>query len=325
MSDEDIRKLRELGELHESGVLTETEFEQGKARLLGTDATVESGDNLAVATKPAVAPSSAIPATSPIESEPGTDSASTSLSPVVIVALVLLTAGIGVPIYLWLKDRRRAAIIVAVGVAILLIVAGLSDDSSSSSSNTSKDASSSSSQASSTDKSAETDSNEAADEEAAAAEEAAAEAAAKKDAAAKAAAAKKRREAAAARRRARIASTGFPDQRTLKLVLKNPDAHTGEWYRVWGEIMQFDSRTGTDTFLANIANRNTTSYGFFDGETALISGSERQLARFIDDDLFTAVVEVVGSYSYDTAIGGSNTVAQFQIVGELERQGSNAG
>jgi hypothetical protein len=92
---------------------------------------------------------------------------------------------------------------------------------------------------------------------------------------------------------------------------------------VHGEIRQFDSATGTDAFLADVAHKNTTSYGFFEGENTLLTGDESKLEDFVEGDVFKATVTVLGSMSYDTQIGGNTTVPLLQID-SIKRVGNNS-
>lgn len=120
--------------------------------------------------------------------------------------------------------------------------------------------------------------------------------------------------AAAEARQKEIDNAPFPSEHDLALVFKDPDSHVGEEFKVWGQVFQFDAATGTDSFLAQVANRNTMSYGFFDGENALFTGDEADFANLVEDDLFIATVSVAGSESYDTQIGGNTTVPSFEVL-----------
>jgi hypothetical protein len=111
--------------------------------------------------------------------------------------------------------------------------------------------------------------------------------------------------------------------RTWQKIVKDPDSYSGKRYIVYGEIRQFDAATGTDTFLADVAHRNTTSYGFFDGENTMLTGDEAKLADFVEGDVFKATVTVVGSFSYDTQIGGNTTVPMLTI-NSVRRIGNNS-
>ncbi|MEU4477728.1 hypothetical protein AB0F68_06605 [Micromonospora sp. NPDC023966] len=95
--------------------------------------------------------------------------------------------------------------------------------------------------------------------------------------------------------------------RQWKLIAKNPDAYLGKHYVVYGRVTQFDAATGTDTFRADVAHRRMPDE--YDYETnTMLSGSESDLADLVEDDIFRANVSVLGSFSYDTQIGGETTV-----------------
>ncbi len=112
------------------------------------------------------------------------------------------------------------------------------------------------------------------------------------------------------------------DDRTWALIAKDPDAHIGESYLVFGEVTQFDSATGTSAFRANVAAANVCEYGFFDGDNTLLQAATGvDLANVVTDDVFAAQVTVMGSFSYDTSIGGSATVPRLQ-VDSIEVQGT---
>lgn len=104
------------------------------------------------------------------------------------------------------------------------------------------------------------------------------------------------------------------DERTWQLIAKDPDAYQGQTFLVFGQVTQFDSATGQDTFRADVAHANTCSYGFFDGDNTLLSAAPGvSLSNVVNDDVFAAQVTVVGSMTYDTAIGGSATVPVVQV------------
>lgn len=130
-------------------------------------------------------------------------------------------------------------------------------------------------------------------------------------------AAKKRAE-----REAYLASFTEVDSRTLAKIMRRPKANVDKNLIIYGEIWQFDSRTGTDAFLAEVASSNTTSYGFFDGDDALLIGTKRKFNDFIEEDVFRAKVVPVKMYNYDTAAGGTNSVPIFRVEG-IERIGNN--
>jgi hypothetical protein len=111
--------------------------------------------------------------------------------------------------------------------------------------------------------------------------------------------------------------------RSFKLLAKNPDNYMGKTYVIYGEITQFDAATGADTFRADTGPKKLKpSYGFVNfSQNSILTGDESRLSRFVEGDLFMAKVTVLGSYSYDTQIGGNTTVPSFEID-SITRYGS---
>jgi hypothetical protein len=103
--------------------------------------------------------------------------------------------------------------------------------------------------------------------------------------------------------------------RQFKLMVKDPDAYIGKTYVVYGEITQFDSATGTDTFRADTGPKKLRiSYGYVDyDQNSFLQGTESKLKKLVEGDCFKAKVTVLGSFSYDTQAGGNTTVPLFQV------------
>ncbi|MEU8080731.1 hypothetical protein AB0B31_35395 [Catellatospora citrea] len=100
--------------------------------------------------------------------------------------------------------------------------------------------------------------------------------------------------------------------RDWKLIAKDPDSYIGKTYIVYGVVTQFDAATGEDTFRADISHKNMAHSYEYDTNT-LLAGLTTQLKNVVEDDEFRANVTVMGSYSYDTQIGGSTTVPLLQV------------
>jgi hypothetical protein len=96
-------------------------------------------------------------------------------------------------------------------------------------------------------------------------------------------------------------------------IVKNPESYIGDRYVIYGQVTQFDAATGDDNFLADTAHRNTTSYGYFDGENTLLTGTAKQLDDLVEDDVFRASITVLGKIDYDTQIGGNTTVPLLEV------------
>lgn len=110
-------------------------------------------------------------------------------------------------------------------------------------------------------------------------------------------------------------SYGALTPREFELLVKDPDAHKGETYIIYGEVTQFDAATGTDKFRADTgAVRSKIKYGFTDyKQNSWMTGDSEMLADVVGGDCFVAKVTLGGSYSYDTQIGGSTTVPLFEV------------
>ena len=96
-------------------------------------------------------------------------------------------------------------------------------------------------------------------------------------------------------------------------LVKAPDSYVGSGYEVWACITQFDAATGGDSFRGDAANARLT-YWSLDGTNAFFLGDSGALAPFVQDDIVFMKVVDLGSYTYDTTIGGSITVPWFEIV-----------
>jgi hypothetical protein len=73
--------------------------------------------------------------------------------------------------------------------------------------------------------------------------------------------------------------------------------------------------TGTQAALADVDGVfRPLEYGYADyDDNALLSADGDELADAVEKDTFRAKVEIMGSYTYDTQIGGSTTVPQLKV------------
>lgn len=110
--------------------------------------------------------------------------------------------------------------------------------------------------------------------------------------------------------------------RAWSQLVKAPDNYAGKGYLVWACVTQFDAATGTDSFRAQGSYKDQ-EYWYTDGDNALFSGTTAQLADFVQDDVVYMKVLSLGSFSYDTQIGGNTTVPLFEVV-SISRKGSCA-
>jgi hypothetical protein len=128
-------------------------------------------------------------------------------------------------------------------------------------------------------------------------------------------AAEKEAEAQAAEEAAKMDPASYSEisSRDYALIAKDPDAHAGEKYVLYGHITQFDSATGPDAFLANTDAVRQGDWYEYDVNTLVVAEDASILSPVVEDDLVKMYVEVVGSFSYDTQIGGNTTVPQVTV------------
>ena len=119
----------------------------------------------------------------------------------------------------------------------------------------------------------------------------------------------------AAAEQAAIADADSLSSRDFAKIVKEPEAYAGRYVVVYGQVTQFDSATGTESFLANSGPAKTPVQFGFAGYTqnTIFSGSADMLADVLKGDVFKATVEVLGSKSYETQIGGNTTVPHFEV------------
>jgi hypothetical protein len=101
--------------------------------------------------------------------------------------------------------------------------------------------------------------------------------------------------------------------RDYALLLKDPDSAKGQKLVVYGVVTQFDPATGTSEFRANTgAEPLETRFGY-DVNTLVHAPDPAILANVVEKDLVTMYVEVAGSTSYDTQIGGNTTAPLLNV------------
>lgn len=108
--------------------------------------------------------------------------------------------------------------------------------------------------------------------------------------------------------------------REWQLIEKNPDRHVGELYVVYGRVTQADGGTGSSTVRIDTDGEQVGQYDY-DINTMVTEGSAGVLDQTVKDDLVTLYVEVDGSTTYETTIGGSVTALAVTAY-FVERDGS---
>ncbi|MCS5718591.1 DUF2510 domain-containing protein [Herbiconiux sp. CPCC 205763] len=107
--------------------------------------------------------------------------------------------------------------------------------------------------------------------------------------------------------------------RDYALLVKTPDDHVGDKIVSYGEIIQFDSATGPCQFRASTSGTQKEYSYEYDQNTLIYAGDSETSCPLLDatvqGDIVKMYVTVMGSYSYDTQIGGNTTVPLFQVDG----------
>lgn len=95
--------------------------------------------------------------------------------------------------------------------------------------------------------------------------------------------------------------------RDWQLVARDPAAHEGKMYAIYGRVTQFDSNTGENLFRADTDGQKQSRWYNYDINT-MVLGSRDVLANVVQGDLVKLYVVVKGPYSYETTMGANLTV-----------------
>lgn len=105
--------------------------------------------------------------------------------------------------------------------------------------------------------------------------------------------------------------------RELAQIVKKPAAHVDENVIIYARITQFDAATGTCSFRADVAHAHVGKYDY-DHNSMFHAGDGLLDCPILDDvvaeDIVQVTATVSGALTYDTQIGGSTTVPEFQVV-----------
>ena len=109
-----------------------------------------------------------------------------------------------------------------------------------------------------------------------------------------------------------LATFGTVDDRTLSLIVKEPDNNTGQNLILYGTITQLDSATGPCGALISIAEGQKENSLYYEHNSYAISGDAEAVCPvfdpLIEGDHVKIWATVLGSFSYDTQIGGNTSV-----------------
>ncbi|MGP9726226.1 hypothetical protein [Glutamicibacter sp. AOP3-A1-12] len=106
-------------------------------------------------------------------------------------------------------------------------------------------------------------------------------------------------------------------KRELAQIVKKPDSYVDKNVIIYARVTQFDAATGLCAFRADVAHAHVGKYDF-EHNSYFTAGDGIADCSILDDVLAEDIVQltatVSGALSYDTQIGGSTTVPQFQVV-----------
>lgn len=103
------------------------------------------------------------------------------------------------------------------------------------------------------------------------------------------------------------------DDAAWNAIQKNPDAAADKQIVIYASIVQFDTATGNETFMAGVGTYQPTETYEFEMNT-MFRGAPGTLADFKQDDVVRIYGQVVGAKEYETLIGGQNTVPLIDIA-----------
>lgn len=114
-----------------------------------------------------------------------------------------------------------------------------------------------------------------------------------------------------------LATFGTVDERSFALIAKEPDSHIGTNLIVYGSVSQLDSATGPCMMLLSAAEAEKEN-SFDYGQNTLATSGDGEVScpvfdPLVEGDHVKMWVTVLGSFSYDTQIGGNTTVPAFEV------------
>ncbi|WP_147433601.1 hypothetical protein [Galactobacter caseinivorans] len=118
-------------------------------------------------------------------------------------------------------------------------------------------------------------------------------------------------------RKERIKSAKTVSSRNLNKLVKRPDGSKGKSFVLYAQVTQFDAATGECTFRASVSQRRMSSSYDYEHNAMFVAGDADTECKYLDDvvtdDIVKIYVTSMGSYSYDTQVGGNTTVPLFYV------------
>lgn len=111
-------------------------------------------------------------------------------------------------------------------------------------------------------------------------------------------------------------------ERDWQLVERNPDAHEGESYVLYGAVTQADANMGGISIRVNTSPVQQSRRYNYDINTIVMAGDLDAFSDVVQGDHVKMLFEVTGSMTYDTTIGGSATAVMgtaydVEVIGQF--------
>lgn len=111
-------------------------------------------------------------------------------------------------------------------------------------------------------------------------------------------------------------------ERDWQLVERNPDAHEGEKYVLYGAVAQADANMGGIAIRVNTSPVQQSRRYNYDINTYVVAGNLDVFSDVVQGDHVKILLEVTGARTYDTTIGGSATAVMgtaydVEVIGQF--------
>lgn len=111
-------------------------------------------------------------------------------------------------------------------------------------------------------------------------------------------------------------------ERDWLMVERDPDAHEGDRYQLYGYVTQADAATGNISIRVDTSPVQKYRWFDYDVNTFMVAGLDDVFSDVVQGDHVRILAEVEGAFSYNTRIGGSAsavlaTAYDVEVIGQL--------
>ncbi len=100
--------------------------------------------------------------------------------------------------------------------------------------------------------------------------------------------------------------------RDFAILVKDPDSARGRKIVIYGSVTQSDAATGNKAFRATVRGQPHADHTY-QINSVIVANDPSIIANVVEGDQVTMYVEVGGSFTYDTQVGGKMTVPLFRV------------